>query len=85
MDMNLLNEQREEVYKYDMELNNVEESFLMQMGLDLIKKDKVALINFAVLKILEEQIKLLSDKMDGNPKEVKTKRSKNGTTNNSNG
>lgn len=67
--MNISNEQKENAFKYDMELSQEEESFLTQMGFELIKKDKNALINYAVLKMLENQIKSLSDKMDKSIKE----------------
>jgi hypothetical protein len=84
--MKLTNEQEEITHRYDLDVTNDEEIFLMQMGLDLIKKDKAALINYAVLKILERQVKSLSDKMDkGIEKEIKKNRGKNGTKNNSNG
>lgn len=81
--MNLKNEKVEQVYKYDLDLTSKEEATLAQMGLDLIAKDKSALINYAVVKILENHVKLLSDKRDGVEKLVKkirkNKEIKNGT------
>ena len=55
--MNLKNECKEYVYKYDMDASDDEIKQLAKLGLKKIKKDENALVNYAVISILEEYIK----------------------------
>jgi hypothetical protein len=54
--MNLKNERKELFYKYDVDMTTEELDQLAKVGLKEIKKDKEALVNYAVVKILEEYI-----------------------------
>lgn len=54
--MNLKNERKELFYKYDIDMTDTELDQLAKIGLKEIKKDKEALVNYAVVKILEDFI-----------------------------
>lgn len=75
--MNIDNEQKETVYRFDVDLSPEEHQILVFLGKEMILKDEAALINYAVNKILEEQVKAwenIPDKPTPAPANVKAKR-----------
>ena len=54
--MNLQNERKEEVFKFDVDLSDKEARSLREIGLDRIKNDDQALIEYAIVALLEEKI-----------------------------
>ena len=54
--MELTNERKEEMIAFDVDIEDEEAERLADVGLDLIKNDKNALINYAVNHILKEMI-----------------------------
>lgn len=75
--MKLMNEKKEIVYKYRLEdISKEEYARLRSIGLEQIQKDDEALINYAVIYILTEQIKKLDNNVDTLKKVKKTKTTK---------
>ena len=54
--MNLTNEKKESYYRYDVEFEDDEFDLLYQAGLREIIKDKDAVINYIVNKILRDYV-----------------------------
>ena len=57
--MELGNKRMEESYKFDLTLSEREKLYLKQIGYELIEKDEQALINYAVCRIIEDEVKNL--------------------------
>ena len=62
--MKLSNQKQEKVYRYNLLITREEAEHLKHLGLETIQNDDQALIEYAVLRLLEDQIKYLSDKED---------------------
>lgn len=62
--MKINNEREESIYVCDLDLTSEEQKILVERGLELIKKDETALIEYAVKKILEDCIITQSNKED---------------------
>ena len=52
--MNLNNERNTEMVEYDLDISDQEAEQLAKYGLEMIKKDKVELVNYAVNHILKQ-------------------------------
>lgn len=64
--MFLSNETSEETLRFDLSLTDEESAMLQQMGLDLITGDSQALINYAIVKILEDHLEISSNDIEKN-------------------
>jgi len=83
--MKLENERTEQIYKFDLDLSREEAIFLQELAIKAIQKDPQALIEYAVIRLLGDQIRTMSDKMDkgiaGVRKDILKRSKKNGTKN----
>ncbi len=77
--MNLSNEQAVEYIKFDLEQTDDEYAMLRQMGLDIIAGDPQALINYAIIKVLEDHLEILATEVQRGQK-IQQKGDANGRT-----
>ena len=57
--MKLSNERKSEDFIFSVDISEEEEQYLQEAGLKMIKKDKKALINYAINKLLENYVEIL--------------------------
>lgn len=55
--MNMINEREESVYKYDFDMSEEDYEMLRVVGLERIKHDDRALVEYAIVAMLEDQIR----------------------------
>jgi len=77
--MNLINERKEEYYKYDLDISDKEYNILAKEGLKRIKEDKAELVNYAVNSLLKQYIDCQVEKLT----EIENKENINGNKNSS--
>lgn len=64
--MNLTNKRIEKMYKYDLDITDEEKTQLAKIGLNRIKTDQNALIDYAIIKILEDYVLKMEGIQNGN-------------------
>lgn len=74
--MELSNERKEMNYKFDLDVTPEEEEYLVEIGLRKIQGDRPALIEYAVVKLLEEYIAETEKKIAEATAEKKPKKGK---------
>ena len=63
--MKIDNERTEVVHKFDIDLTDEEYATLADVGLKRIKNDRDALINYAVVSLLQDKVNELDKKEEG--------------------
>ena len=74
--MKFLNETKEEMYNFEVDLDPEEAKWFRDFGLREIEKDEEALINYAVNFILREQIEQIEKENEKLQKEIEENEAK---------
>ena len=75
--MQIQNERKETVYKYDLDCTDEEAETLKKLAIERFAKDEKGQLEYAVLSVLSEAIGCIEEE----PKTKKVKGSKNGSKN----